>query len=237
MSAPLWMVYDEMAAHYERQVAEHPYNAQYDRPAVLEMIGEVDGKRVLDAGCGPGLYADELLSRGAEVVAFDASRPMVELARARLGARATVHHAVLGNRLPFPDASFDAVVCALTIHYVDDRVAALRELDRVLRPDGRIVLSTHHPTREWLNSDRSYFDVYLHDDHWQRDDTTYVLRYWRFPLSLLCDEIFAAGLIVDRLVETRPDLSMKATAPETWTKLNREPGFLAFRLRRRPHWD
>jgi SAM-dependent methyltransferase len=148
---------------------------------------------VLDAGCGPGLYAEELVRVGAEVFGFDASLPMVELARALLGARAQVDHAVLGSSLPYGDESFDAVVCALTIHYVEERVEALRELERVLRPDGRIVLSTHHPTREWLHGDRSYFDVYHYDDRWVVGDTAWGVRYWRFPLTRLCEEISAAG--------------------------------------------
>jgi len=230
MPDPLWSVYDELASTYESHVASHPYNVAYDRPAVLALLGDVAGERVLDAGCGPGLYAEELVRAGAEVVAFDASLPMVELARARLGTGAKVDHAVLGSTLPYGDESFDAVVCALTIHYVEERVEALRELARVVRPGGRIVLSTHHPTREWLHGNRSYFDVYLYDDRWQVGDTTWDVSYWRFPLTRLCDEIDAAGLVIDRLIETRPDPSMEATAPETWAKLNREPGFLALRL-------
>jgi SAM-dependent methyltransferase len=219
-----------MAPDYERHVAEHPFNANYDRPLVLDLAGNVAGKRVLDAGCGPGLYAEALLQSGAQVVAFDASEAMVSLARERVGGRAEVSRAVLGEPLPFPDSKFDLVVCALTIHYVDDRTAAFRELCRVLRPAGRIVVSTHHPTREWLHGDRSYFDVYLHDDQWVRGEATVTVRYWRFPLTVLFDEIAAAGLRVERLVETRPHPSMQEIAPETWAKLNREPGFLALRL-------
>jgi SAM-dependent methyltransferase len=231
MSHELWAVYDEMAAHYETHVAGHAYNAHYDRPAVLELVGDVAGRRVLDAGCGPGLYAEELVARGAEVVAFDASTAMVELARARLGERADIRHAILGQPLPFADTSFDLVVCALTIHYVENRAEVFAEFQRVLRPGGRVVLSTHHPTREWLDDDgHSYFDVYLHDDHWRGDDETFVVRYWRFPLGVLCEEIASAGLVIELLVETRPAASMLEVAPDAWAKLQREPGFLALAL-------
>lgn len=77
-------IFDEFAEDIERHAAESAYNAWYDRPAVRELIGEVAGQRVLDAGCGPGLYAEELLAGGAEVVAFDHSPKMVDLARNRL---------------------------------------------------------------------------------------------------------------------------------------------------------
>src|SRR6185312_5869015 len=60
------------------------YNAYYDRPACLALLGDVTGKRILDAACGPGLYATELVDRGASVVGFDQSPRMVELASSRV---------------------------------------------------------------------------------------------------------------------------------------------------------
>lgn len=63
--------YDAFAAEFEAHARDSPYNAYYDRPAVLKLLGDVRGRRVLDAGCGPGFYAEELVRRGADVVAFD----------------------------------------------------------------------------------------------------------------------------------------------------------------------
>lgn len=83
-------MFDEFAEEYEGHAAESAYNAWYDRPAVLDLLGEVTGQRVLDAGYGPGLYAEELVARGAEVVAFDQSPKMVDLARKRLGDKTMV---------------------------------------------------------------------------------------------------------------------------------------------------
>ena len=61
----LWRPYDRMAAEFLAHAEDGAYNAHYDRPAVLELLGDVAGLRVLGAGCGPGLYAEELLARGA----------------------------------------------------------------------------------------------------------------------------------------------------------------------------
>src|SRR3954454_7131978 len=102
-----------MATVYEEHASDSAYNAHYDRPAVLALIGDVDGRRVLDAGCGPGLYAEELVARGADVVAVDGAEAMVELAEKRLGAQATVLRADLNEALPFADDEFDLVVCPL----------------------------------------------------------------------------------------------------------------------------
>jgi SAM-dependent methyltransferase len=77
----LWDAYDSMGVHFRQHAADSAYNAHYDRPAVLAALGPVTGRQVLDAACGPGLYLQELLERGAEVTAFDASPVMVSLAR------------------------------------------------------------------------------------------------------------------------------------------------------------
>jgi SAM-dependent methyltransferase len=101
------------------------------RAGRLALVGEVHGLRVLDAGCGPGFYAEELISRGADVVAADAAEAMVQMARHRLGSGAAVLRADLNAPLAFPDSESYLIVCLLVIHYLDDRVAALREFFRV----------------------------------------------------------------------------------------------------------
>ncbi len=233
MAERLGKVYDEMAPWYAAFASDSPYNAHYDRPAMLELCGEVDGLRVLDAACGPGLYAEELLARGAEVVAFDASAPMLELTRERLGGKLELHKAELGQPLPFEDEEFDLVLCALAIHYVEDRAAALAELHRVLAPKGALVLSTQHPTQDWLRKGGSYFDVSVERDVWRPDSGGWEVSYWREPLSSLTDAAYRAGFLIERLVEPLPVESMRNRWPSDYDKLVREPGFLALRLVKR----
>jgi SAM-dependent methyltransferase len=231
--AELWKVYDEMAPWYAAFASDSPYNAHYDRPSMLELLGDVDGLRVLDAACGPGLYAEELVRRGGQVTCFDASAPMVQLARERLGERTVVHQLQLGEPLPFEDRSFDLVVCALAIHYVADRAAALRELHRVLDDRGALVLSTQHPTQDWLRKGGSYFDVAVEHDVWRPDSGGWAVSYWREPLSSLTDACADAGFLIERLVEPRPAESMLERWPHDYEHLRKEPGFLNLRLVKR----
>lgn len=231
-SMRLWSVYDEMGEAYARHAETGPYNALYDRPAVLGELGDVRGRRVLDAACGPGLYTEALLDAGAEVVGFDASAAMVELASARVGSRARIELARLGEPLPFDDASFDRAICALAIHYVDDDRSAFAELHRVLRPGGALVLSAQHPTADWLREGGSYFEPTVETDVWQLTSGPQPVRYWRRPLHDLCGAATDAGFVIDRLVEPRPTEQMRRTAPDDFAKLNREPGFLVLRLRK-----
>lgn len=230
--SPLGSEYDndEMAADFDRHAVDSAYNAHYDRPAVLGLLGDVAGLDVLDAGCGPGIYLETLLDRGAKVVAFDASASMVALAKARADGRAEVHHLRLDEPLPFADGSFDLVVCALAIHYVDDRGAALAEMHRVLRPGGAAVVSTGHPTSDWLRKGGSYFDVAIETDIWQTPRGELEMRYWREPITTLCEAAYTAGFLIERLVEPQPADTMKDKYPEDYERLRTEPGFLILRL-------
>src|SRR4051812_26702973 len=150
--------YDSFAAAFDAHAENSAYNAHYDRPALLELLGPVEGLRILDAGCGSGLYAQELIARGAQVTGVDASAELIRLARQRNEAQATFHVQDLGQPLAWAGRqSFDRVVMALVLHHLEKPVSTLRELHRVLVDDGHLVLSTVHPTADWLRLGGSYF--------------------------------------------------------------------------------
>lgn len=219
--------YEGFAEEFRDHAEDGFYNAYCDRPACLELLGEVAGQRILDAACGPGLYAEELMRRGARVSGFDNSPGMVRLARERVPqADFRVHDA--GDPLEWlPDGAVDAVLFALALEYLDDRVAALKELHRVLRPWGVLVLSRQHPTGDWLRHGGSYFDVRVIEETWSKG---WRLRYWLAPLEQTCEELHEAGFLIERLLEPRPIPEAEALLPEDYWRLHREPsGFLALR--------
>ena len=218
--------YDAFADEFEAHALTGLYNAHYDRPACLELLGDVQDAHVLDVGCGPGLYAAELVARGARVSGFDISPRMVELARARVpGADLRVHDAA--RPLWLSDDSVDVALWALGIEYVDDRVAALREIHRVLRPGGALVLSRMHPTGDWLRHGGSYFEPRVVEEVWSKG---WRVRYWIAPLEQTCEELREAGFLIERLLEPRPAPSALEIGPDDVALLAREPrGFLAVR--------
>src|SRR5688572_10874590 len=124
--------YEELADSYAAAIDTKPHNAFYERPATLALLPDVEGKRILDAGCGPGVYSEWLLSRGAEVVAVDASPRMVALAKDRTSGRAHLRVADLNAPLDFLEsASFDVVLSPLVLEYVHDWRATFGEFHRV----------------------------------------------------------------------------------------------------------
>jgi SAM-dependent methyltransferase len=223
--------YDAFADEFLQHAEDGFYNAHYDRPACLDLLGDVAGKHVLDAACGPGLYAQELTRRGARVTGLDQSPRMIEICRQRCGDGDFRVHDLADPIRWLPDASVDLVLLALAIEYIDDRVAALRELRRVLKQDGALVLSRQHPTSDWLRKGGSYFDVRVVSETWSKG---WDVRYWLAPLEVTCAEIAAAGFLIERLLEPRPAPEAAAIDPQDYERLSREPGFLAFRLRPAP---
>ncbi|MFI1765279.1 class I SAM-dependent methyltransferase [Streptomyces sp. NPDC020800] len=223
--------YDGFAETFAREAAVSAYNAHYDRPTVLGLIGDVNGLDILDAGCGPGLYLSELAARGARPVGIDQSADMVRLAGQRLGSLAEVRQHDLIEPLTWAaDESFDIVLLTLVLHYLPDRVSTLRELARVLRPSGQIVVSTSHPTADWLTHGGSYFASGFIEEPWSNGMSH---RYRHQSLQAWLDEFTAAGLTLDRLVEHQPIPTMARHHPGEHEKLSRQPGFMAVRLRKR----
>jgi SAM-dependent methyltransferase len=112
------------------------------RRLILDLLGDVRGKRVLDVGCGDGDLAVELARRGATVVGLDASPTMIAAARARAAQAGQPVAFVPGmaQALPFAPGSFDIVAAVTILCFVTDGAPALAEATRVLRPGGASVI-------------------------------------------------------------------------------------------------
>ena len=114
------------------------------RRALVAAVDARRGQRVLDVATGTGLVAFELVRRSeCEVVGLDQSEEMLAGARARLASAPELADRMSfirgeAERLPFADATFDALTFTYLLRYVDDRAATMRELARVVKPGGRI---------------------------------------------------------------------------------------------------
>lgn len=118
---------------------------QPGRRRAMQLLNPAPGETVLEVGVGTGLGLDDY-PPWTKVVAIDLSRPMMTRARNRVDRSGAPHVGFLqmdAAHLAFPDASFDAVYVPYTINVVPDPLAAGRELVRVCRSGGRIVLLNH----------------------------------------------------------------------------------------------
>lgn len=194
--------YDQFAAAYSADNEVNLLNGYYERPEMLRLAGDVASRRILDAGCGSGPLSAALRDRGAVMSGFDLSAAMVELARERLGEDADLPVHDLADPLPYADASFDDVVASLVVHYLEDWTEPLVELHRVLKPGGRLILSTHHPmVYTALNPGKNYFDVTEFSFDAEHAGRTVVYTNWHRPLQAMTDAATAAGFRISAISE------------------------------------
>ena len=225
--------YERIADAYAARIDTKPHNAFYDRPAVISLWPDVARMRVLDAGCGPGVYAEELVRRGASVVAGDVAQRMRELAAERLGARAEIVALDLSERLPFSDGVFDFVNAPLCLDYIGDWGHVFAEFARVLKPGGLVVMSAMHPSfdAEYYRTER-YFAIEAVEGPWNGFGERFIMQSYRRPLAEFINAPLRAGLVLDKLLEPLPTDDFLRADPRHHAELSRRPSFLMMRLRK-----
>ena len=148
--------YDRWALVYDHDV--NPLQA-LEEPVVQHAIGDPRGLNVLDLGCGTGRHTLKLAAAGANVTAVDFSAGMLAEARRKAGAQNVcfVQHD-LHMPLPFADGEFDMVVSGLVLEHLRELDGFFTEMRRVLKADGRAVVSSMHPAMFLRGSQARFTD-------------------------------------------------------------------------------
>lgn len=227
--------YEHLAIAYASAIDTKPHNAYYERPATLSLLPDVDGKRVLDAGCGPGIYSEWLLERGAQVIGVDASPKMVELARQRTGNRADIRQADLAAPLSFVEtASIDLIISPLVLEYVRDWRATFQEFNRVLRNGGHLIVSVTHPFFDF-----SYFrsQNYFATEHVSSQWTGFApvrvtMPTYRRSLQETLNPFAENGFQIEKILEPLPTEDFLKADARHYRELMKQPCFLCIRARK-----
>jgi len=219
--------YEGKALQYAETVDTRPWNAYFERLAVVSLLPPLAGAKVLDACCGSGWYAEYLIQRGANVTAFDFNSEFVDLTRSRVGDQAKVFQADLAEPLKFAqNEEYDLVLCPLVMHYLKEWEPTLREFHRVLKPKGIFVFSTHHPFIDWTYHKReNYFATELLEDEWDVGK----MEFYRRPLTAMSQALDGAGFLIERLLEPQPTENFRLANPERYEHHLRNPLFLVIR--------
>jgi len=201
----------------------------------LQLLGPLDGLRVLDIACGHGRLSRELARRGAQVTAVDLSTALLEKARAAEGQEPLgicyLHADIASGGLAHA-GTFDAVSCSFGLSDIDDLDGALRTVSKALQPGGPFVFSLLHPcfsgggpvSGSWP-SGATYYD----EGWWLPEGRASSLRRRvganHRMLSTYLNSLAAHGLHLDRIAEPAP--------PAEWTDraidASRLPAFLVVR--------
>ena len=229
------LAYETMAEKYNDLIEHQPHNAYYDRPNTLKLIPEVEGKSILDAACGPGKYAEILLSRGAIVTGFDISPKMVKLAKDRNGESANFFNHDLSKPFKMFEAeSFDIVLCALALNYVQDWTLTIQEFQRILKPNGNLVISIEHPFFEYnYFKSKTYFEIEHVKCTWNGFGKPVEINSFRRPLNECLMPLTNNGFYIDKLIEPKPTKEFEKLDPKHYKELNDFPAFMCIRAIRK----
>ncbi len=130
------------------------YGADLPSEADLRLLGNVDGKRILDLGCGTGHNAVVFARQGAKVIGVDPSAERLAAARDRAeeaGVRVELHQAGLADLAFLRSDSVDGAISVLALATVDDLARVFRQVHRVLKPEAALVCSFPHPAFAMLD--------------------------------------------------------------------------------------
>jgi SAM-dependent methyltransferase len=215
--------YDNVADFY---ISGQPdsYDAEVD-VALFDLLGDIDGARVLDVACGHGRITRELARRGADVVGVDLASELIERAReferadplgiAYIISDAAASHLLDGDR-------FDIIVSNFGLSDIDDLDGVLGNVHRLLNPGGRFVFLILHPcfpgreravAASWAPGDGYYTERF-----WITDAPSSSLRQKvganHRMLSSYINRLLDLGFAIDRLAEPRPPDAWNAATPE-----------------------
>ena len=123
----------------------------YEKELICQMLNPKPGETILDAGCGTGIFSQDILETGAHMVGLELSMGMLRRAQSRFMDRKFEPVQADMIRLPFSENTFHKTVSITAIEFIKDAKAAVDELFRVTQPGGVIVVSTLNALSPWAN--------------------------------------------------------------------------------------
>jgi ubiquinone/menaquinone biosynthesis C-methylase UbiE len=229
--------WDKLADWYSAR-KKNSYEFKIQLPAILSLLGDLHGKRLLDIGCGPCIYSLEFAKKGADVFCIDISQKMLEKARnnVEIANAKLVLMKADAHSLPCKDDSFDITILILTI--LNPKM--LKEVARVLKPRGLLLFSDTHPIieakRRWesdaFNAPLIIEDYFFQDKkEWQIEHgsgQTVTLKYCTRTIEQCVNMIADEGFKILRIVEPKPRKNLKKSDLLHYGRCSRIPYFIIY---------
>jgi 2-polyprenyl-3-methyl-5-hydroxy-6-metoxy-1,4-benzoquinol methylase len=200
-------------------------------PVVLRMVGDLRGRRVLDAGCGQGYFSRMMADRGAEVVGVEPGQSLIAYAAEKEAERGHGIKYVQADLCRLPDLGrpFDVVVTNMVLMAIPDWTAAMKGCVAALAPGGVFVFSLVHPCFEQLTPSWRKHGEYRVREYLAEYDITgpYATDFHR-PLSAYLNELIRLGCQLREVAEPGLDTEIAAAGPEGAAACVHFPNFVVF---------
>ncbi|MEJ2755439.1 MAG: methyltransferase domain-containing protein, partial [Gammaproteobacteria bacterium] len=165
------------------------------------------------------------------------SEYMIEITRSKIGANYNCYVQDLSIGLPREETGYyDAVICPLAIHYLEDLNQLFSDVRRVLKRNGVFIFSTNHPHVDFRSSPSgNYFATEKITEEWHTLGRPIPVTYFRRPISSLASSISNAGMAISNISEGFTTDELKKVSPELYEKLSTKPNFMFYVCV--PHWE
>ena len=229
--------YDKLAALADENLDERGspwgdshFQRHYSWPATRELLPDVDGERVLLAGCGRGDHVEWFLDGGATVVGVDASERALATARERFGDRNAVEfrRGDLTDPLEFESGSFDLVCSHLVLGHLEAWTPVFAEFRRVLADRGTLAFAAIHP--QYLRRKEAVTNHYETQKIVVQWPGAEIPTYYR-PTSEMVGPLVDTDFELERFEAPKPQASFEAWSPERYAAAMRSPQVLCVRAR------
>lgn len=149
MPISVWDTYASLYDEVQGETGDVAHELVYD-PLISQLIGDVRGKRALDAGCGNGCWSRRLASRAKSVVGIDSSEALIRIAQTKDNPD-NVRYEVrdLTGELGLEEGSFDLVLSSMVLHYIPSIESAVSQFSRLLADGGEVVICVQHPMYQY----------------------------------------------------------------------------------------
>lgn len=231
-----------------QQIRENPinFNDCMESPILLSMLPQVQGKTVLDLGCGMGQHARQYAELGAaSVLGIDLSEKMLSYARQHFSGPNITYQRMAMEELPQLKGRFDLITSSLTFDYVEDLNHLMASIYARLKDGGHLVFSMSHPmataydgtcprfTRDEAGT-RLYANVCRYMEEGRRVVTWVVEDYelYHRTFATIVNAITGAGLLIERCEESKVSDALRSQYPDRFGGTVHRPDFVFFRCRR-----
>lgn len=222
-------MYTTFAEQYDSAVQDNIYNAHLERPSLQAIIGDVNALDIIDLGCGTGVYAEYLISKGAgKLTCIDYSQEMINMVQRKFGERITAYAQDASIGLVKEESeSADLIISPLMIHYLDDLSTLFTDIARVLKKGGSFAFSTHHPFADFECSlSGNYFERELITEMWDTVGEPIEVQFFRRSLTELVQALTNSGLVVTAISEGKVSEKVKEMSEERYEYLSKKPNFI-----------
>lgn len=229
-----------------KKIRDNEFNANnlFEIPALFSMMPDLNGKKVLDLGCGFGEHCMRLIHDGADqVIGIDISEKMLEIAR-----KENSDSKISYINMPMEDIAqlneqFDIVISSLAFHYVEDFSGVVKNIYKMLCKDGLFIFSQENPlctchsgANRWTrdeNGNKLYLNLANYGVEGERESEWFVnnVKKYHRTFSTIVNTLIEAGFMIEKMIEPLPTDQLLEEYPE-YKDLFHKPDFLLIKAKK-----